>query len=299
MANDIKGYRSKPLGLYLLVFCFLLMFLATMIQPILRARAGAQEDVFSSVFFFQIFALGSAAVAILFVSRFSFFYLLGISTASMLFKISELFQTASALSLFDVFFVLFWLGFIVFFFVMSLHIPYLNPRTRWWKQPARFNFYAHGILFFEGYKFPVVTLDISAGGAFIKIDERALFAVEGVNSEKREEFLRQFGERRCEDPIGEVLLSDDELESAWNSLTHYPRKKGDKVKLQLCTLLKARQIYSKKLLETEAEVVWSTRESSVYRYGLGLRYIKLTPADQEKLRDYVRLLEISGYQKVR
>jgi len=291
-----RGFKNKPIGLYFTILGLIVMITATLVEPIFRIRVDASGSIFTAVFFFELFALISSAVMLLWVCRFSFLYFLTMGILVFLLKIYGMIMTPEQTLPFGLIVILSWAGLVAMFLYTPIHIPYLNAGMRWWTQPSRFYFLSRGVLFHGSCRYPIISLDISRGGAFIKVDQRALFAVEAAKSEKR---LGMFVEKRRDDPLGELLLSPEELDKSWNDIVSFPRKRGDKIRLQIHVLPAARNIFEDGFLRVNAEVAWSTRETSTYRYGLGVKFTDINLSDQKKLGDYIALLEAQGFKKRR
>ena len=186
----------------------------------------------------------------------------------------------------DILITLLWLGTSFVLVFSTLRIPYLNPNAKWWTQAPRYAHYRPGVLSVYGHLFPIVTLDISGSGIFLKLDER-------VEAEKNQREPLQQGsvERRSRDILRNPFLTEQEIEQSKKNLNTYPQKTGEEVSIRVHMIPEAADIFPHQTLEARAEIVWVTKPASLYRYGLGLKFIDPTSAQHRQLKQYVRLVK--------
>ena len=114
-----------------------------------------------------------------------------------------------------------------------------------------------GILALGNIKFPVVTLNFSAGGIFLKLDENK-------------------------------IIKDTELE---RDLPNFPHQIGRVVDLEIDVIAEARGLFKQQKFFTRAKVVWCPKEDSPYKYGLGLQFIDQSAQAKKQLKRYAHLLK--------
>ncbi len=170
--TTLRGYRKKPGIIYAIGAVYLILPLLTLFQ-IARALDFSPsliiQAVVSSYYLTEVFCAVTAAAAVLAVSRLSFFYLLGLGAYAVGIKASSfLNDPTSALSPIDFFALCFWLAVTLLFLFSTLRIPYLYPQTRWWKRPPRYSLETPSLLAVDHLQFPVLTLNLSGGGAYIR-----------------------------------------------------------------------------------------------------------------------------------
>lgn len=130
----------------------------------------------------------------------------------------------------------------------------------------------------HGIKFPLVVLNVSDGGAFVKLDER-------IFQEGTEE-----SEERRHDGAGRFpTVNQTERFIALRNMHEYP-KMGDVISVAIETLEGLDSPFKKNRLVTLAEVVWVTKATDPYQYGLGLKFTKLSFMNRTRLRRYLKLL---------
>ena len=176
------------------------------------------------------------------------------------------------------------------FLVTNLRRPYLNPGVRWWQREDRIRFVSHIVMVHCGVSFPMVTLNLSMGGAFVRLDERAFVDLnEGIEGEVRVD-------RRKASAAGEVMLSPEEIFEAHEQFGIYPRNLGDRVILRMQAIPEAANLAPAPIFESEAEVVWTPAPWDSHRFGLGLRFINRTRTERHWLSNYLKLLEKLGFE---
>ena len=283
----MRGFRKKPWWIYALAagyasapgLCLLQLAQQVGFDPALLA------EILRSSFFWVEAGVGLfCMLGVLWVTRPTFLAVVTLSAISIFQKLSNLasghlFDTGFELTL-----LLLWSGLTLGLLFTTLRTPYLNPKLRWWKQQERYRALAHGVLRQGDLVFPVITLNLSRTGIFLKLDERAL---QSVDSPKRDANLPS-ADRRKHHPAGQLALGRDELTTARDTLDHYPRRLGSHVHLTLHSSLPAPLDAS---FESEAEVVWSAPLDSHYRFGLGLRFSGQSAAQRRQLKAQLRALE--------
>ena len=132
--------------------------------------------------------------------------------------------------------------------------------------------------------FPIITINLSTEGAFVKLDERLENLDLPVTREKRRP--------------GEVqaypFLSAEEMERARENLSHYPDKTGETVILCLELKTEGGLFFQNGKLETQALVVWKSVPEKPHRYGLGLKFVRWTPQEKKRLKEYLSYVKHSA-----
>ncbi|MFT5206476.1 MAG: hypothetical protein ACI9CF_000214 [Candidatus Omnitrophota bacterium] len=282
--TNIIGYRKKPAWIYVVATFLILIPLLSYIE--LHLRGGGFATIPKELFYQEIFCSASAALAILIVTRFSLLYFLGLSTYFIGFKLIQVYSGGWGTP-FELAVIVFWLTAPLLFVTTSLKIPYLNPAARWWTQEKRFTHMSRGTLNYKGIKYPIVMIDFSAGGAFIKLDERIFKEVPKDDKDKRDE--KSIG-------IRHPFLDAKERLVAKNSMEDYPSVE-DGIKLKVQTLPGLDIPYKEGYYEVNAEVVWATKATDPIQYGLGLRFKHDSLIEKLKLSRYLYVLQPRSRQR--
>ena len=292
MDQKIPGYRKKPVWIYLIAFFYFVLPIITLYQfwqHVDHVPELLKPILFSNFFLFDVFASVTAGVAVMIVSRWTFLYFVSLSFYTICVRIHNLRFNALFEYPFDFIVIAFWFGVTILFLFTTLKVPYLNPKTRWWTQPRRFTFFALGAVSYKGVKFPIVTLNFSGGGAFLKLDQRAMSTAKNEGA--------GFEEKRKQVALGRLLLTSAEIEEARRHLDAYPERLGEKILVQIQTLEAAKEMFPKEILETAAEIVWIPKAGTRYRYAMGIRFIGQSSSDKKNLKRYMKLLKRSGFQE--
>ncbi len=289
------GYWQKPQLVKLLAFGYLafpLMFWWRMHQgfagPVgsgwaTGVAAGAGANWMSpAVFGQELFCAVSAAVALLWVSRPSLFYLIFLSIYFFGFKF-YLFLHHGIDTPLEVTGMMFWFAAPATLVASRARLAYLEPERRWWKRPERYVHSTVAHVLVRGVKFPLVVLNLSVGGAFVKLDERIFQELPEGAEDKRRDGHRGRGPGRALTMTGaERLLARKEIHA-------YPRL-GEIVSVAIETLSGLDSPFPKNRFVTTAEVVWVTKVTDPYQYGLGFKFTGLSVPDRLRLRRYLKLL---------
>jgi hypothetical protein len=174
LSQAVQGYRKKPTWIYGIAAVYFLLPVLSLWQFFVQLDYSPpllKEILFSNFFLVELFCSVTAGIAVLIVSRLSFFYLILLSVYTMVFKLYHLRTHAFLEHPVDLIVVLVWFGITSLFLFTALKIPYLNPKTRWWKQDRRFSFMSPGTILFDKTDLPVMVLNLSKGGAFVRLDE--------------------------------------------------------------------------------------------------------------------------------
>ena len=172
----MNGYKKKPASITVIAVIFLLLPALVLAEALLRS--GASPDVLrnllSSRYFLQEWALSwSAAAAVYLVSRFSFAYFIALSVAVLAARVSHLASHPDLETPLSALVTGIWLAIVGFVLLSSLRLPYLNPKLRWWTRPPRIPVGREAAIVHQGASIPAVVLNLSRGGAFVKLDEAA------------------------------------------------------------------------------------------------------------------------------
>lgn len=275
------GYRRKPKWIYVIPCIYLLFPIILLVQifsenpvlgklQILFAQPTLMLDVFCSV---------SAALCVLIVSRYSLVYLVGLTVYFVGFKAFQLYVGGWETS-FELSVVAFWFAAPLLFLTTTLRVPYFYPEARWWKRLSRFAHKTRGTIYFSDLKFPVVMMDFSKGGAFVKLDRRLFNAGAEDHREQRDDQVS---------PLHPFLSSEERI-VANRSVEKFP-KKNEIVRIVIKTSPALDSPYMNGLFEAQALVVWSTKAVDPMQHGLGLKFIGLSFGERLKLRKYLKLFE--------
>lgn len=278
----IAGFCRKPLTIYLIAGCYIAIQAAALL---LRTReADFQLDIASlmssSVFWQELFCSVTAAIAIVIVSRYSLIYLIGLSIYFIGFKIYQFYGRGWDPSI-DLAVVGFWFIAPLVFLTTKLRVPYTHPETRWWKRHPRFPHISRGTLYFHGIRFPILMMNLSADGGFVKLDERLFAAKRDMDNEERREHYSS----------AHPFMTPDEMLIARRSVDRFPSYDGDIIRIVVKTLPSLDNPYPNQLFEAGAKVCWVTQETDPVHYGLGLKFIEQSFWDKIRLRKYLHLFQ--------
>ena len=174
----LRGCSRKPRSITLMALAFALLPLLIPAQAL--AVAGGSWSlagrVLCSGYFLQEALLSwSAALAVFIVSRWSFVYFVLLSVYVLTTRVTYLVQHPYLDHPVSVGITGFWFVVVAWFLGSTLKTPYLHPQLRWWTRPARVSMRRQAMMTWQGRVVPVVVLDLSGGGAFVKLAEhRAL-----------------------------------------------------------------------------------------------------------------------------
>ena len=172
----IKGYKKKPLVITLIAIGFLLIPTAMPVQMFMLSGGSwpVIGEVLRSDYFLREWGLSwSAALAVYVVTRFSFAYFVSLSAVVLATKVSRTLTYPDLETPLSLLMTLFWFSAAIYFLASSLKAPYLNPKLRWWTRPQRIPLCREAAILFEKAKLPVTVLNLSLGGAFVRLDEQA------------------------------------------------------------------------------------------------------------------------------
>lgn len=167
----LRGYQKKPRAIAVIAAIFFCLPLLLLLQVWMLSGGSwpAVLEVAQSGYFVNEWWMSwSAAAAVWIVSRWTFAYFLGLSVYALLTNIPPLFTHPHLETPLSVFVTACWLIVAVYFLASSLKIPYLNPKLRWWTRPTRMAMCRDAMLRYHGIPIPVVVLNLSARGAFVR-----------------------------------------------------------------------------------------------------------------------------------
>ena len=285
----LKGYRKKPAWIYLIAAGYAAIPLVVLLQFGLEVGfSGAlmKQVLFSSYFGVEALAALSGAAAVLLVTRGSFLFFVSLCFATVALKVYDLQRGALLGTWLDLGLTSFWLVAGVGFLTSTLRTPYLNPRVRWWSRDDRLRFISRGVVECEGVSFPIITLNLSVGGAFVKLDERLVSELPDCPQDGAPTTV----EKRKREPEGELTLSEAQLQQACENLHLYAKKLGEQVQVRLQPAPAVGDVPVPQIYETPAEVVWIPALGTQYRFGRGLRFVDRAPGQRRWLKDYLALL---------
>ncbi len=277
LANEPQlGYRHLPQLSRMLAVGYLI-FPAVMWWQMRHAPAEAVSDLMSPMVFAQeLFCAMTAATALLWVTRPSLFYLIFLTVYFLGFKVYQ-FSNQALDTPWEVAGTMFWFAAPAVLLTSQARLAYLEPARRWWRRSDRVEHATGGQILVNGVKFPVVMMNLSAGGAFVKLDERIFQTGYDAESEKRKDALGRF-----------PSVTSAERLIAVKNMGSYP-KIHDVVHLTVETLASMDSPFHENQFEVTAEVVWTTKATDPYQNGLGLKFHKVSLQTNHRLRKYLRL----------
>ncbi|MSR78509.1 MAG: PilZ domain-containing protein [Candidatus Omnitrophica bacterium] len=293
MEKPLSGYRQKPFAIYLFSAIYFLLPFLNFLQlgaDLEGSGTHLREILFSPAFLWESFLAFTAAWAIFSVTQVGFFYFIGLSLYIVVMKFYHM-QTRSLFEYpMDALAALLWLGTSLGLVLSTLRIPYLNPSVKWWTQSVRYAHFRPGVLSVTGIFFPIVTLDISESGLFLKLDERTDFGNILFNP------ISDGMEERRSRSISNPFWVSDRIRPAAET---YPQKTGEEVTVKIHMIPEAADIFPNQIFETRAVIVWASKPSSPYRYGLGLQFSRSSAAQKKQLKAYARLIKSLFHPKQR
>ncbi len=170
----MKGYKKKPFVISLMALGFGLIPVAMAIQMLVLSGGSwsVVGAVLSSPYFRQEWGYSwGAALSLYVVSRWSFLFFIGLSGTVLAHRLTNFMANPALETPFGLFVTGFWFAAAIFFLVSSLKVPYLNPKLRWWTRPARIPLSREAALRYRAKPIPVSVLNLSQGGAFLRLKE--------------------------------------------------------------------------------------------------------------------------------
>lgn len=273
MQGRLLGFRQKPALINVLGFAFLALAVMTLLGGVLKQDLRyASESIMRQDFFCE----ATAALALAAVTRVGYLYFMALSAYFFAFEAAYLLWIGGEGPFKGAVLAVWAIAFGVMA-VTRIRFPYLFPETRWWKRPPRVVHQAGGMMYFKGIKFPIVMMDLSNRGTFVKLDMRLL----------ESEFQKPDEERRRHGGFDATTLSPEERILARKSIGLYPQMK-DRVAIVVKTLSGLDNPFDGNFFETEAQVVWTTKITDPMRWGLGLKFMDLNHSNHSKLKSYLR-----------
>lgn len=153
---------------------FLLIPAATVIQFYYLSEKSWRfmGELLSSRFFLEEWLFSwSAAAAVAIVSRGSLAYFIALSGYVLARRFANLTTHPTLETPLSIGITAFWFGVVIAFLISELKIPYLHPKLRWWTRPPRLGISSQAILLYGHLKIPAEVLNISQGGAFVRLPE--------------------------------------------------------------------------------------------------------------------------------
>jgi hypothetical protein len=176
MEQRLIGYKLKPVSITVMAVMFALLPLVVLVEAVIRVGASLEtlRAVLGSRYFLQEWGLSwSAAAAVYIVSRWSFAYLLALSGYVITTRLAHLISHPQLETPLSVLITSIWLVTVSVVVGSSLRLPYLNPKLRWWTRPPRTPLCREVALRYQDTALPAVVLNLSRGGAFVKLKEHA------------------------------------------------------------------------------------------------------------------------------
>jgi len=161
----VQGFRKKPVGVGIIAASYFFLPALNALWP--AAQNGAEAHLTSS-FFHDWICAWVAAISIFVISRPAFFFLAVLSVYVITLKIIRLiFGPADYFH--DMLLLVLWFSLAAGVLLTPLRFIYLNPQMRRWRRWKRYDDLTSGAIRFNAYQFPVVVLNISEGGAFVRL----------------------------------------------------------------------------------------------------------------------------------
>lgn len=172
----LRGYQQKPLSIILIAFVFLTIPLVFLLQVFMSSGGSWRVvlDVARSEYFVREWWLAwSAAAAVYIVSRWTFAYFVLLSAYVLITKVQHLLTHPHLETPISLVVTAFWFAVVIYLLGSSLKAPYLNPKLRWWTRPRRVTMCRDARLRYHGTPIPVVVVNLSSGGAFVRVKDGA------------------------------------------------------------------------------------------------------------------------------
>lgn len=229
------------------------------------------------VFAQELFCAVSAATALLWVTKPSLIYFLFLSVYFVGFKLFQ-YSNGGLDTPVEVAATMFWFAAPTVLLASQARLAYTQPDRRWWKRPERYAHVTGAQALVRGVKFPLVVVNLSRSGVFVKLDERILRKEASSQDEKRSEGAGRFPSVTAEERL-----------IAARSMDQYPRL-GDEISVAIETLPGLDSPFKMNRFVTKARVVWVTKVTDPCRHGLGLQFLDVSPMMRLRLRRYTRLI---------
>ncbi len=297
------GYRKKPWLISFFSVVYLLLPVITILQYCSATgnNFGALKTILGSEAFISEWVVSWLAAAALYVVTTPSFMLFILLSCYVIFqKFSNLGEAAIDASFADFVLMALWLWISCVLVITTLRIPYLNPKSRWWRQPSRYFAVLRGVLIHQTIHFPIVVLNVCRTGVFIKLDERLMAlnkraekppVVQGPASDPIQQERRKIQQE--ENP----LVSPMDLESARNHIMAYPDDAGQKLLLQLAIRPEKNMGLQWEYMTLRASVVWVSKPNTEYAYGVGLHFHQVSKTQQKIWDNYLKRLAKSQKAK--
>ena len=253
----LNGYSKKPRAITCIALAFALLPLIIPLQ-VLAFSGGSWSltwQVMQSGYFLQELLLSwSAAVAVFVVSRWSFIYFVLLSVYVLTTRVAYLAQHPYLDHPVSVLITAFWFCVVAYFLGSTLKTPYLHPQLRWWTRPARVSLRRNAVIAWRGRAIPVTVLNLSRGGAFVRVTPP--------------------GGQALPQRLGEPLHFRMQTVRACLPRKSSAGRQGGASRPRPFT--------------ARAEVVWVAAPTSPYRDGMGLQFVALSKRRSVLLQRYLR-----------
>ncbi len=273
----MTGYWHKPFLAKLLAVGYL-AFPVVFWWQMRHAPAGLQSELMSPLVFAQeLFCAVTAATALLWVTKPSLFYLIFLTAYFLGFKLYQ-FSNNTLDSSSELVATMFWFAAPAVLLASQARLAYLEPARRWWQRPERHVHPTGAQALAHGVKFPMVVMNMSAGGAFVKLDERIFHEGKPEEDEKRSDGAGRF-----------PSVTSAERLIAVRNMHEFP-KLGETISIAIETQPGLDSPFPNNRFVVLAEVVWVTKVTDPYKHGLGLKFTGLSFAMRLRLNRYLQLL---------
>lgn len=240
----LKGYKKKPGAIGVIAIGFLLIPVVMLIQVLMRSGGSWRVlgAVIGSGYFLQEWWMAwSAAAAVYIVSRWSFAYFIILSGYVLTTKIAFLVRHPHLETPVGLVITCFWFGVVIYFLASVLNAPYLNPRLRWWTRPPRISLCRDATILYQGTKIPVTVLDLSQGGAFVRVEE-TVAEQQAIPRRLGEAFQIAMALMRADPPASAPEPFESSAQLVWKGAPDTPYRNGMGIKFTSLPRVKRRQL---------------------------------------------------------
>jgi hypothetical protein len=282
MTALVQGFLKKPQSIQTVGFFFILLPLLMILQQGFSSGFSLttlSEYIVSDSFLHDSFCSVIAVGALLAFNRLGWLVFVSIGLYFIFVKFAYFHWNPNHLiHPLDIAVIFYWFSAIALVTVTHFRLPYLRPEVRWWVRGHRIPHTVPGAVLYKGMKFPVISMDFSKGGVFVKLDER-LFQPNSTS-----------GDRRASQKLHSRLLTPDELIVASKHADAYPTRKNETIRVQLATFPSMDNPFENNIFEAEATIVWTTKETDPMHYGLGLRFKNMPFPMKHNIKKYLKLV---------
>ncbi len=285
MQNQAHHHPKKPEWIYFLFVIFLLLPSFTLLQLYLAGHAFS-TIIKSYIFLIDWLSCWMAALAIYHLSRTSVKFFCILASVMLVTKFCESFYEGMEPGI-GYWLAVIWVLAVTMLRLTLIRTPYLYPDSKWWKISRSSGHVMLGVLFYQGVKFPIITLQIFRTGVFIKLDERLMSEMTFpenavIASERRRKKIER-----------NPLMDEHELKMARARLATYPDEIGQSAILQLIPSSEVTLEKDRGTMTFKSQVAWSDDIESPYHFSLGLELLFQSQKEETNWRSYLKKLKKS------